>query len=147
MAVGVEQANSKLYSGYRYRNSFLSYGTDQALNGVYRSRDNRINLGVRMDVNIIRQLRLSVRAEYCGIFMGKQDENSYSNPWSDQMYRQSASGGIHSDGNNHFYLPEDVANANNDDVFFVGLGKSFAKTYRGWRIGTSLILDLFTHHN
>ena len=148
MAAGVEQANGALFSGYRYSNSFLSYGTDQPLNGIYRSRDNRINVGIRTDITIIRQMRLSVRAEYCGAFQGKQNKSTdYLNTWSDQMYRQSASAGIHEDGNNHFYLPEDVHNATNDDVVYVGLGETFAKTYRGWRVTTSLVLDLLTHHN
>jgi hypothetical protein len=148
MATGVEQANSKLYSGYRYANSFLSYGEDQALNGVFRSKDNRINLGVRMDVSIIRQVRISLRGEYCGMFQGKQDKSSdYSNPWSDQLYRQSGSAGVNSDGLSHFYLPENVNNANNSDYYYVGLGENFSKTYRGWRWTTTLILDLFTHHN
>ncbi len=148
VALGVEQANSKLFSGYRYAHSFLSYGSDQALNGVYKSKDNRINMGMRMDITIIRQLRLSVRGEYCGVFAGKQNKDSdYANSWSDQMYRKSASGGVHLDGDNHFYLPEDVRNANDDNVYYVGLGQTFAKTYRGWRITTSLVLDLLTHHN
>ena len=147
-ALGVEQANSTLYSGYRYSHSFLSYGTDQPLNGIYRSKDNRINMGLRMDVTIIRQLRFSLRAEYCGVFGGRQDKDAdYANPWKDQMYNQSASGGIHNDGNNHFYLPEDVTHANDDNVYFVGLGQTFAKTYRGWRISTGLVLDILTHHN
>ena len=147
-ALGVEQSNSTLYSGYRYSHSFLSYGSDQPLNGIYRSKDNRMNMGLRLDVAIIRQLRFSLRMEYCGVFAGKQDKDAdYSNTWSDQMYRQSASGGIHNDGDNHFYLPEDVTQANNDNVYFVGLGRTFAKTYRGWRISSGLVLDLFTHHN
>ena len=148
VALGVEQMNSTLFSGYRYNNAFLSYGSDQPLNGVYHSKDNRMNMGMRMDITIIRQLRLSIRGEYCGVFQGKQNKTSdYANTWSDQMYRQASSGGIHEDGNDHFYLPEDVHNATNDDVVFVGLGETFAKTYRGWRITTSLILDLLTHHN
>ena len=47
----MEQANSKLYSGYRYVNSFLSYGEDEAISGVFRSKDNRINMGMRVDVS------------------------------------------------------------------------------------------------
>lgn len=147
-ATGVEQANSKLYSGYRYSNSFLSYGEDQALNGIYRSKDNRINMGMRVDVSLIRQIRISVRGEYCGVFAGKQDQSSdYGNPWSDQLYRQSAGGGVHIDGTSHFYLPENVNNAGNADYYNVGLGENFAKTYRGWRLTTTIIVDLLTHHN
>ena len=148
MAAGVEQANSKLYSGYRYANSFLSYGEDQALNGVFRSKDNRINLGIRVDVSLIRQVRISVRGEYCGVFAGKQNKSSdYSNPWSDQLYRQSTNAGVNLDGLGHYYLPENAANANNDYYYFTGLGENFAKTYRGWRLTTTLIVDLITHHN
>jgi hypothetical protein len=148
MATGVEQANSKLYSGYRYANSFLSYGEDQALNGVFRSKDNRINLGARLDVSIIRQVRISLRGEYCGVFQGKQNKSSdYPNPWSDQFYRQSGSAGVNLDGLSHFYLPENVNNANNPDYYYVGLGENFAKTYRGWRLTATVIVDLLTHHN
>ena len=147
-ATGVEQANSKLYSGFRYTNSFLSYGEDQALNGVYRSKDNRINMGIRIDISLIRQIRISIRGEYCGVFAGKQDKSSdYGNPWSDQMYRQSAGAGVNVDGLSHFYLPENVNNAGNPDYYNVGLGENFAKTYRGWRLTTTLIVDLITHHN
>ena len=148
IATGVEQANSKLYSGYRYANSFLSYGEDQALNGVFRSKDNRINMGARLDVSIIRQVRISLRGEYCGLFQGKQDKSSdYSNPWSDQLYRQSGTAGVNIDGLSHFYLPENINNANNSDYYNVGLGETFAKTYRGWRLTATLIIDLVTHHN
>ncbi len=147
-ASGVEQANSKLYSGYRYNNSVLSYGEDQPLNGVYRSKDNRINMGIRLDISLIRQVRISIRGEYCGVFAGKQDKSSdYSNPWSDQFYRQSSNGGINEDGYNHFYLPENVHNAANPDYYFTGLGENFAKSCRGWRLTTTVILDLITHHN
>ncbi len=147
-ALGVEQMNSTLYSGYRYSNSFLSYSDDQPLNGVFRSKDNRMNMGLRLDVAIIRQLRFSLRAEYCGVFQGKQDKDeAYANTWKDQMYAQSASAGIHNDGDNHFYLPEDVTQAGDDNVYYVGLGRTFAKTYRGWRFTTGLVLDIFTHHN
>ena len=147
-ALGVEQMNSTLYSGYRYSHSFLSYADDQPLNGIYRSKDNRLNMGLRLDVAIIRQLRFSLRAEYCGVFGGKQDKDeAYANTWKDQMYAQSASAGIHNDGDNHFYLPEDVTQAGDDNVYYVGLGRTFAKTYRGWRISTGLVLDIFTHHN
>ncbi len=147
VALGVEQSNSTLFSGYRYNNAFLSYGSDQPLNGVFRSKDNRMNMGMRLDISIIRQLRLTIRGEYCGVLQGKQNKSSdYSNPWSDRMYRNSASGGIHEDGNNHFYLPEDVNNATNDDYVFAGLGETFAKTYRGWRVTTGLIFDLISTH-
>ena len=92
--------------------------------------------------------RISVRGEYCGIFAGKQDKSSdYGNPWSDQMYRQSGGAGVNLDGNSHFYLPENVNNAGNPDYYYVGLGENFAKTYRGWRLTTTLVVDLFTHHN
>ncbi len=145
VALGVEQSNSTLFSGYRYNNAFLSYGSDQPLNGIFRSKDNRMNMGLRLDVSIIRQLRITIRGEYCGVLQGKQNKSDdYANPWSDKMYRNSASGGIHEDGNNHFYLPEDVNNAANDDVVFVGLGETFAKTYRGWRLTTGLIFDLIS---
>ena len=147
MATGYEAQNVTLYSGYQYKNGFLSYGSDQPLNGIFNSRDGgSITLGLRAEVSIVRQARLSVRADYVGVFAGKQKEGGDYEllPWRDEMYGASGSGGIHTDGFNHFYLPEDVTNANNDYVYYVGQGSNFAKGFRGWRFNVGLDIDLLS---
>lgn len=148
-ALGMDVPHTKLYSGYRYAGGPLSYGTDQALNGVFRAKGvPSLTGGLRLDVAIVRQLRFTARAEYVGLFAGKQKGGDGSDyellPWRDELYGYSSSGGVHTDGFNHFYLPEDVKAANNDYVYYVGQGSNFAKMYRGWRINVGLTLDLFT---
>ena len=48
------------------------------------------------------------------------------------------------EGDSHFYLPEDPAEANNEYIYFVGQGSAFAKSYKGWRLQFGIQLDLFT---
>ncbi len=151
-ALGGDFGKGTLYSGYRYAGDGdrISYGTDQPLNGIYRFRGaTAINLGARLDVKIVRQLRLTVRGEYLGTFMGKQKGAAGGSdyellPHRDELYGNSTSGGIHIDGFNHFYLVENPQAANNDYVYYVGLGNNFARTFRGWRIQAGVVLDIKT---
>lgn len=150
-ALGGDFGKATLYSGYRYAgDDRISYGTDQPLNGIYRFRgNNTINLGGRVDVKIVPQVRLTVRGEYVGTFMGKQKGAAGTSgyellPHRDELYGNSSSGGVHIDGFNHFYLVESPAAANNDYVYYVGQGNNFAKTFRGWRIQAGVVIDIKT---
>jgi len=147
MALAMEIQKGRIYSGYRYNNGMLSYAEDQALNGIYRFRGNtRLNLGLRMDFKITKWMHLSVRAERIGFWSKMLESSTLSYnllPHQDEMMANASSGPINIDGTLHYYLPEDVQNANNDDVYFVGNGGyTFANTYKGWRFGLLLRFNL-----
>lgn len=150
-ALGMELQKATLYSGYRYANGRLSYAEDQPLNGIYRFRNStRINAGLRMDYKVSKWLVFSLRAERIGFWAKLTEDVGFDPgynlvPHRDEMMAGASSGPTNIDGTLHYYLPEDVANANNEYVYFVGTGgNTFANTYKGWRFMLTLQLNLKT---
>ncbi|MCR5887277.1 hypothetical protein LRS06_05680 [Hymenobacter sp. J193] len=143
---GLRVENATVRSGLRYAGGPLSYGEDQALNGIFRSiSGGAITGSARVDFQLVRVkkrplLTLSMRGTYAGVTRKFLEGNAYLLPYSDQMMKKMRGGSGHADGTLRFYLPEEVSQRNNVYTTMVGGGEAFSGTVHGWAFSANLIL-------
>jgi hypothetical protein len=144
--LGLQVPNATVRSGLRYAGGPLSYGEDQALNGIFRNlTGSAMTLSARTDFQLVRVkkrplLTLSVRGTYAGVMRSYLEGNGYLLPFADQLMRQASSGSGHADGTLRYYLPEDVDQRNNVNTTMVGGGQAFSGTVHGWSFSAHLLL-------
>jgi hypothetical protein len=146
---GLRVENSTVRSGLRYANGPLSYGEDQALNGIFRTiSGNAMTASARVDFQVVRikkrpLLTLSMRGTYTGVTRKFLEGNAYLLPYSDQLMKQMRGGTNHADGTLRIYLPEEVSQRNNVYTTMVGNGEAFSGTVHGWAFSANLLFTPF----
>ncbi len=150
MAMGLMQQKSTLKFGYRYANNdFLSYtsSADVPISGIFRMKNAMtMNFGARIDYFPIAEnqhFQITVRGEYVGAFQNFVTSKPELTPHRDEMMGNSASP-VNTNGSLRYYQPEDLKNANNDYVYFVGLPTAFNSVYQGWRIMLTVHYNFIT---
>lgn len=143
--IGLQIQHAELYSGFRYSNGSLSYGEDQHMNGIFTFRENLgMPLGLRLDYNIVKFLRLSFRANYSGIAWGIYDEEKPSLiPHRDEMMAKATGGSVYRDGYTRYglqveNLPDGKGFVKADDNRDVSGGFAMARPMKGFQYTISL---------
>jgi hypothetical protein len=141
-AISNHYQRARLFSSYQFMNGEVSYvrGNDAPdISGVYRAMsDNKIGIGIRMDIALKRKLFFSTRVEYVGL--------GYSSgllPHRDEMHANILSGNVYADGVLPLYLPSDINNAGNTFYTSNGLGEDIFGAFVGFRIQATLNFILF----
>lgn len=141
-AISNHYQRARLFCSYQFANGEVSYvrGSDAPnISGVYRAMsDNKIGIGIRMDIALKSRLFFSTRVEYVGL--------GYSSgllPHRDEMHANILSGNVYADGVLPLYLPSDINNAGNTFYTSNGLGEDIFGAFIGFRVQATLNILLF----
>ncbi|MBX7243382.1 MAG: hypothetical protein K1X92_16705 [Bacteroidia bacterium] len=133
---GVVQASSKLYSGYVYKNGFVSY-LPMRLNGIFKVNSSDMCYGLHATQKIGKRLALRLawnwiapgKAGSAKKLLGIKDRlDGYEHQYSNYIFTQ--------------YLPEDYANINNEYYYFVGNSPLINGTMSGHQFTATLTYNL-----
>lgn len=133
---GVVQASSKLYSGYVYKDGFVSY-LPMRLNGIFMLTSSDMCYGAHITSKIGN--RGALRLAWNWIAPGKGMKEIKLLGMKDRL-----DGFEHQYGNYTFtqYLPEDFNNSNNVNYYYVGLSPLITGRMSGHQITATLTFSL-----
>jgi hypothetical protein len=129
----------KMYSGYRYRNDFVSYGTEKRMNGIFSTNDTQLSGGAQVYFLARKNIAIMAQWQYVGVMrefilgktdvLGMKDQlDGYGGQYSNHQYTQ--------------YYPRDYENMNNSYSYFVGSGALLRPSLYGNRFMLSVRYNL-----
>lgn len=129
----------KMYSGYRYNNNFVSYGTDKRMNGIFSTNDTQLAGGAHIYWLIRKNIALVAEWQYVGLgralILGKTDVlgikdklDGYGAQYSNHQYTQ--------------YYPRDYERMGDPYAYFVGQGDLLRPSLSGSRFTLALRYNL-----